>query len=334
MMAASGVLADAAGARASAKPFFRTRGVVLVPEDLSLADWPERARRAGLTTIALHPTPSAVEPFVRSHAGQAFLARCKDLGIEVEYELHAMADLLPRALFDRNPDMFRCDEHGTRVRDANLCVHSTQALEIVAENAVRVGRALKPSTKRYFFWGDDGAPWCRCPKCRALTDSDQALLLENHLVKALRAVTPGASVAHLAYANTLRPPTSVKPAAGVFLEFAPINRRYDTPFAEQSGPEFPERLEHLDANLAVFPKSAAQVLEYWLDCSRFSGWRKPAVKVPWRADVFRADLDAYGKRGIRHITTFAVYIDADYVAQHGEPPLDEYGAGLRGWPTR
>ncbi len=33
---------------------FDTRGVVLVPEDLSLADWPERAAGAGLTTISLH----------------------------------------------------------------------------------------------------------------------------------------------------------------------------------------------------------------------------------------------------------------------------------------
>lgn len=31
-----------------------TRGVVLYPFDLTLTDWPERARRAGLNTIGLH----------------------------------------------------------------------------------------------------------------------------------------------------------------------------------------------------------------------------------------------------------------------------------------
>ena len=36
-----------------------------------------------------------------------------------------------------------------------------------------------------------------------------------------------ASLAHLAYANTLTPPEKVNPVEGVFLEFAPINRRYD-----------------------------------------------------------------------------------------------------------
>ena len=39
-----------------------TRGVVLVPEDLTLANWPERAKAAGLTTIDIHHqnSPQAV----------------------------------------------------------------------------------------------------------------------------------------------------------------------------------------------------------------------------------------------------------------------------------
>ena len=42
------------GSKEAVKSLFATRGVVLVPSDLSLADWPERAKEAGLTTIALH----------------------------------------------------------------------------------------------------------------------------------------------------------------------------------------------------------------------------------------------------------------------------------------
>ena len=55
------------------RPAFMTRGVVLVPEDLTLYDWPERAQRAGLTTIALHhgSSPTAVVRAVQSDAGQA-----------------------------------------------------------------------------------------------------------------------------------------------------------------------------------------------------------------------------------------------------------------------
>jgi hypothetical protein len=122
----------------------------------------------------------------------------------------------------------------------------------------------------------------------------------------------------------------VRPEPGVFLEYAPIHRSYDTPYAEQTGPEVTEPIELLDANLELFPADTAQVLEYWLDVSRWSGWKRPAVSVPWHPAVFRADVEAYAARGIRHVTTFAVWIDADYVAMHGPPPVDDYGRGLAG----
>jgi hypothetical protein len=75
---------------------------------------------------------------------------------------------------------------------------------------------------RNLYWGDDGQPWCRCPKCRELTDSDQALVFENHLIRALRRLDPAAALAHLAYATTLPPPRKVNPEPGIFLEYALI----------------------------------------------------------------------------------------------------------------
>ena len=123
----------------------------------------------------------------------------------------------------------------------------------------------------------------------------------------------------------------VKPEPGVFLEYAPIKRRYDTPYEKQSEPGQPDALSALDANLRVFPADTAQVLEYWLDVSRFSQWKRPAVKLPWRRDVVEADVATYAARGIRHVTSFAVYVDADYRRKHGEPTfIAEYGAALAG----
>jgi hypothetical protein len=70
-------------------------------------------------------------------------------------------------------------------------------------------------------------------------------------------------------------------------------------------------------------------LEYWLDVSRFSGWKRPGVWLPWRKEVFLSDVETYRARGIGHVTTFAAWIDADYVKRHGELVfLGEYGAGL------
>jgi hypothetical protein len=319
---------------AKERPVLLTRGVVLVPEDLTLTDWPERAKRGKLTTIGIHHQNSAqaVINWIKTDAGHQFLEGCKTLGLEVEYELHAMKELLPRNLFERNPELLRMDEKGNRNPDANCCPHSKRALDVIAEKAVAIAQVLRPTTARYFYWGDDGHPWCFCSSCKGLIPSEQALLVENRIIGALRAIDPKARLAHLAYANTLRPPRRVKPDTGVFLEYAPIKRRYDIPYKQQSGSEQTDGLAALDANLEVFPPDTAQVLEYWLDVSRFSGWKRPAVKLPWRRDVVESDITTYGTRGIRHVTSFAVFVDAEYRQRYGEPGfIDDYGALLAGY---
>lgn len=308
-------------------PFFRTRGVVLTPEDLTLRDWPERAAKAGLTTIGLHAplSPAKMVAFVGSDDGQRFLQACRQLKLNVEYEMHAMQELLPRQLYDKDPDMFTMNDKGERIRNYNLCVHSRKALEIVAENAVRLAKILKPTTSRYFFWGDDGVPWCRCRHCKGLSDSDQALIVNENVLEAVKQHDPKAMVAHLAYANTLQPPRQIKPRPGIFLEFAPIDRPYDQPLSS-GNPDSHHYLEMLKANLELFGKENSQALEYWLDVSLFSRWKKPAVKLPFKPSVLADDLKTYATLGVRHVTSFAVYIDSDYVQRYGEPPIGEYGS--------
>ncbi|HWB09044.1 MAG TPA: hypothetical protein VG826_07465 [Pirellulales bacterium] len=54
-------------------------------------------------------------------------------------------------------------------------------------------------------------------------------------------------------------------------------------------------------------------------------------RVPWNKDVFLADVETYYKRGIRHITTFAVWIDADDERRFGNLDfMSEHGEGLSG----
>jgi len=205
---------------------------------------------------------------------------------------------------------------------------------VICENVVKYADLLRPTTGRYFYWIDDGQPMCRCPRCRVYSDSEQALILENEMLQALRKMDSRATLAHLAYARTMESPVQVKPASGIFLEFAPIGRTWSEPISRREAKEgqHGRYLDWLDANLAVFGKDKAQILEYWLDVSLFSSWRREAKKkLPWRRDVFLQDIATYAERGIRHVTSFAVYIDDDYVRQYGEPPLAEYGEGLRGW---
>ncbi|MBI3920825.1 MAG: DUF4838 domain-containing protein [Armatimonadetes bacterium] len=315
-------------------PLFQTRGVVLVVRDIETLDWPLRAKRAGLTTLGTHPFPHEIAAFLKTERGEQFVQECNELGVHVEHELHAMSDLLPRDLYGRDPAMFPMDEDGNRVRDFNLCVHSEMALEIVCENAVKYTGLLRSTTGRYFYWIDDGKLMCRCRKCRGLSDSDQSLLVENRMLGAIRQVEPRATLAHLVYSTTLSPPTQVKPAEGVFMEFAPISRVYDRPFGNRearmgSYPSHGELLDCLDANLEVFGRETAQVLEYWLDLSRFSGWKRDnLLPLPWRREVFVDDVNTYASRGLRHVTTFAAWLDGDYAARFGDPPVGEYGEGL------
>lgn len=338
----AGVLAGAVHA-AEQPPRYVTRGVVLYPWDLPGAGWPERAQKAGITTIGLHAARrlDVLVDFMKSDDGQSLLEACGRLGIEVEYELHAMGTLLSREwIASPNTDMFRMDASGQRNPDYNCCPSSPDALEIMAQKAVEYGRVLKPTTGRYYYWPDDNREWCHCPKCKDLTNSDQATLVENALVAALRKhLDPAATLSHIAYGVTLAPPENVKPHEALFVEFAPIARMYDRaiddPGAALNNKEPEPKSNHgyldiLDANLAVFPRETAQVLEYWLDVSRFSGWKRPAVKMPWSYDVMKADANAYAKRGIRYVTTFATWIDADYLKRFGEPPLDEYARALNG----
>jgi len=314
------------------EPFFRTRGVVLTTPDLSTLDWPQRAAQAGLTTIATHVTPSEVSKFIQTDRGREFLARCRERGLEVEHELHAMSDLLPRDLFEKDPSMYRVNEQGQRSPDFNCCVHSSRAVEVICENVVGYAGILRPTTGRYFYWIDDGRPMCKCSRCRVYSDSEQALILENEMLRVLRKLDARATLAHLAYARTLEAPVQVKPASGIFLEFAPIGRTWSEPISHREAKEgqHGRYLDWLEANLEVFGRDNAQVLEYWLDVSLFSSWKRDAKKkLPWQREVFLQDLAAYAARGIRHVTSFAVYVDADYVRQYGEPPLAEYGRGLR-----
>jgi hypothetical protein len=89
-------------------------------------------------------------------------------------------------------------------------------------------------------------------------------------VRELRKFDPRAQLAHLAYANTLAPPKRVKPAPGVFLEFAPIHRRYDAPYAQQTGPQTRDALKLLEENLRLFPTDTAQALS--------TGWMSRAFR--------------------------------------------------------
>jgi hypothetical protein len=271
---------------------------------------------------------TSLKSFLRSKEGQLLIDECEKKQISIEYEAHALQELLPRELFDEHPEYFRMDENGTRQKDHNMCFSSEGAYSEIEKNIVEIVRWLKPTTHRYFFWTDDvNNSYCHCELCKDYIGSEQTLLYENRLLNIIRKTDPLATLAHLAYGSTLTAPAKVKPLDRIFLEYAPIDRDLSKPIPE-------EHIRYLEDNLKIFPKNTAHVLEYWIDASKFSRWdRDSLVKIPWNKHDCERDVKLYSGMGIKSITTFATWmICSDYFNLYGQDStlivINEYGSIL------
>jgi hypothetical protein len=311
------------------------RGVVVYPSDLmslGAEEWISMLKEADLNLVGIH-TDTRLEPlhhlkdYLESVNGKKFIAACEEADIDIEFELHILQDVLPRDLFEKHPEYFRMDKEGNRQQKYNMCFSSEGAFQEIEKSVIAITQWLKPTTNRYYFWTDDvNHSFCHCEKCEKYSKSEQALIYENSLLKILRKINPSATLAHLCYSNTLEAPQNVKPLDGVFLEFAPIQRDYSKPLD-------PKLMTNLKNNLMVFPAETAHILEYWLDVSMFSGWKRDAlVKVPCTREQCRRDVALYEELGIKSITTFAAWINADYREKFGkeytQKIIREYGEAL------
>lgn len=300
--------------------------LIIHPEELS-REWIRRAVSLGVDVLGLHPvggsrakeSMTALLAQLKTPAFRALLDEAAESGLEIEYELHAGSFLVPQDLFSEHPEYYRENENGERTADYNFCPSSPEMLDTVVRNAVSVAKQLYRSTHRYYFWLDDTKNGdCRCARCRALTPSDQQLLIMNRILAGLRQFDPEAKLAYLAYFNCLRPPAKVTPDSGIFLEYAPFERKSTVPAREQT---VEEELEPL---LTVFPASDAKILEYWYDNSMYSGWKKPTKRFVADNALIRDDLAFYRQKGLTYLSSFACYLGRDYTALYGEPDLSAF----------
>jgi Domain of unknown function (DUF4838) len=318
-------------------PFFSRRCLTIWVEDILKWNWPEKAHQAGINTIATHHDPEEIVAFIHSEKGRVFMEQCRELGIGLEHSLHAYSSLLPRDLFKKNQELFRMNPEGERTPDANFCVSNEKSLSIVAENAVKYAKLLPSTTGRYLYISDDAKQMCSCPKCAELSPSEQTLLVQNKIIRALREhIDPKALVSHPAYVWTLNAPTRVRPEPGIFLEFAPITRTYKKSIVQRDAKngEHGRLLDALYRNIEVFGNDNAQVFEYWFDSYRASGWKTREenwVRAPWNPEVLHKDLAFYKEIGFKSITSVTCWTNQDYVDRFGEPPLNQYGKELLSW---
>lgn len=303
--------------------------LLIHPEELS-KKWIDRMADHDIDVLGIHPAGGAESHrhiermlmLMKTDEYRRLLDYAVSRGLKLEYEMHAASYLVPRELFNSHPEYFRTDETGHRTSCLNFCFSNPEAMEIALSNAEKLAEALYASEPNYYFWLDDDAKGsgCQCEKCREYSFSDQQLLFENRLVRRLRRNNPRAAVLHLAYYQAMHPPTKVRPEAGIFLEYAPIERDMKKSLCAQGADA-----EHIRALLDFFGRKNARVLEYWFDNSYFSAWKKPPR--PFAADgaLIREDIGFYASLGFDNIASFACFLGEDYEALYGEADISAFG---------
>ncbi len=243
--------------------------------------------------------------------------------------MHAARYLLPKEQFDAHPDWFRMDASGNRTTDKNCCATNKDALAFMAKRAGETAKRLYRSTNRFFFWMDDAVDSaCHCEACSRYTPSEQQMLVMNALLGGIRKEIPDARLAYLAYADCKEPPVGVKPAEGIFLEYAPMDRDFHIPMDDPSSERNKKQCAYPEPLLRFFGKKDAKLLEYWLDNSMFSGWKKPPKAFSPDAPVIRADADYYRRLGFAELSTFACFLGADYRELYGMPDITPFAEAI------
>ena len=256
-------------------------GILVHPSELS-KKWIDRCENLGVDTIAIHPGggKTANESLqimldkLQNPSFTSLIDYALEKGLRFEYEMHAMRFLLPATEFDAHPEWFRQNANGERTTDYNLCPSNSEAVDYVAKKTVSLAKKLYKSSSRYYFWLDDARDcYCHCEKCKSLSPSDQQTIVLNAMIGKLKEYDENATLSYLAYMDTL-PPPSIDAHPSLFLEYAPFKRDFDVPLrisCERNAHE----TEHLDALIKKFGTSSARALDYWLDNSLYSNWKKP-----------------------------------------------------------
>ena len=308
--------------------------MIIHPEELTKKQI-DKLADAGIGTLGIHPRGgrqadkwlSLMLERINTPEFKALIDYAKEKGLSVEYEIHAASYLMPRSLFDTNPEYFRVNESGKRTPEWNFCVSNPEALELFAKRAASLSLSLYGSSNNFYFWMDDGRDTCcHCEKCRELSPSDQQMIAVNAMLKEIKKHIPDAKMAYLAYFEGIVPPKTVAPDKDVFLEYAPFEKY--TAKGENADALIARELSMLAPLTELFGKNGAKVLEYWYDNSLFSNWTKPPKKFTLDSAAMERDVEDYRARGFNSISTFACFLGEDYEALYGDVDYNPFGNAL------
>ena len=303
------------------------KSILIHPEELS-KKWIDRRADGGIQILGIHPRGGSDSEKSLTELLDAFeteefrglIDYAESRGLEIEYEMHAARHLLPASLFESHPEYFRMNAGGERTEKMNFCVSNPDALALVAKNAAALAKRLYKSRPVFYFWLDDAKNvHCKCEKCQKYSPSDQQLIAVNAMITEIKKDIPEAKMAYLAYGDTLAVPSKIRPESGVFLEYAPIEKY-------KNGDEslITAEREALLKQSEFFGFKDSKVLEYWLDNSLFSGWKKPPKEfTPDNAQIKKEVAD-YAALGFEAVATFGCFLGEDYEELYGEADISGF----------
>lgn len=308
-------------------PMFPRRTLILGNDALhdEWRDWIEFASRNRYNSVFFHDTPPSVidrkgihrptetEDAAKDGKGWMFerwdadgadiRAEAAKRGITLQFGGHHLPGLLQREHFVAHPDWFPV-RNGVRDARYNLCSSNPGAIAEVSARAREFFERFHGAAV-YHLWADDivGGGWCSCDDCALFSPSDQALRATNVLAEALAKVDPGAVIAHLAYHDTIAPPTRITPAANVSALYAPRNRNYafgiDDEFCERNIRGHYAELLGLAETFKASPRALA-CFEYYSDAILYK-WLDPPNLA-----VLPQDAKAYAAAGVFDFGNLAV----------------------------
>ena len=283
-------------------------------------DWIVWAARNRLNTVFVHVSTrrapfGAAPEAVWQQRRRRLVALARERGMTIEHGGHLLPELLPAEAL---------------VRAAHEVQAGTPAGGVQALHAAVSAHArAHPEADVLHLWGADSAAGADTATAR----SEEALRLTNAAAAAVESVRPSATLASLAYHDTLAVPEAVGPRRNVCLLWAPRERSYD--HRADGGPNaglwelFQRQLAHYAAADARPPR----VFEYYVDAIRFPGG------VPELGGVMTADLAAYAAAGAHTVQALMTGAGA-WRAPHPNPwlfgrltwnPAQDAKALLREW---
>ena len=309
----------------------KQKGLIIHPDELT-DYWVSRFLQTGLNLLGIHPEGGLTggnsvyraAEWIKQPETKRLIGKLIDKGVGVEYEIHALSWLLPRDMFDKQPEWFRMNAEGVRVNDYHFCHSNPEPLEYISERAKKAAGVFNPTTKNHHLWLDDTDCDCHCPKCRAqaeekgCTPSDAAMVVYNAVLDGVKAHDSNARQCYLAYYTTIAAPEKVKPSEGIFLEYAPFHRDLAAPLNDPSSEANRKAIGAIDGLFKVFPKTHSKALDYWLDNSRNSNWKKPVQKLKFHAGTAKSDVGFYNSKGFETVTNFACFLGEEYYLLYNE----------------